>query len=153
VAEGSDLCRYDRFDLSSELRMNRSIKTPDKCSCGSTLTYESCCGRWHRGEPAPSAEALMRSRYSAFVLCNEAYLLQSWHASTRPATIAFDPEQKWLGLKIVQASSIDADSSKVEFIARFRIGGASASRLHEHSRFVREGGRWFYVDGRLVEAK
>jgi SEC-C motif domain protein len=132
--------------------MNRSIKTPDVCPCGSALSYVSCCGRWHRGERAPSAEALMRSRYAAFVLRNEPYLLQSWHPSTRPSSIAFDPEQKWLGLKIVDATE-EVDAAEVEFIARFRIGGASAARLHERSRFVREGGRWLYVDGSLVEAK
>jgi SEC-C motif domain protein len=133
--------------------MNRSIKTPDLCPCGSSLPYDSCCGRWHRGEAAPNAEALMRSRYSAFVLTNESYLLQSWHQSTRPPSIEFDPSQKWLGLKILDAKSTAAEAAEVEFIARFRIGGASAARLHERSRFVSEGGRWFYVDGRLVEPK
>ena len=95
----------------------------------------------------------MRSRYSAFVLRDEPYLLQSWHASTRPPNIAFDPAQKWLGLKVVDVSSTGADSAEVEFIARFRIGGASAARLHERSRFVREAGRWLYVDGTLAEPK
>ena len=94
----------------------------------------------------------MRSRYAAFVLRNEPYLLQSWHTTTRPSSIGFDPAQKWLGLKILRATQ-DADAAEVEFIARFRIGGASAARLHERSRFVREGGRWLYVDGSLVETK
>ena len=89
----------------------------------------------------------MRSRYAAFALRLEPYLLESWHPRTRPSSIAFDPHQKWLGLKILDAASTGADAAEVEFIARFRIGGASAARLHERSRFVREGGRWFYVDG------
>jgi SEC-C motif domain protein len=91
----------------------------------------------------------MRSRYAAFVLKNEPYLLASWHPSTRPPSIEFVPEQKWLGLNVVAAST-EAERGQVEFIARFRIGGMSAQRLHERSRFVREGGRWLYVDGDLV---
>jgi SEC-C motif-containing protein len=93
----------------------------------------------------------MRSRYSAFVLLNERYLLESWHPSARPASIGFMPGQKWLGLKIVDADA-ERDRAAVEFIARFRIGGASAQRLHERSRFVRENGRWFYVDGDLIHS-
>lgn len=89
----------------------------------------------------------MRSRYSAFVLGNEPYLLASWHSTQRPKSIAFDPQQKWLGLKIVEARTTGENTAEVEFIARFRIGGGSAARLHERSRFVKEGGRWFYVDG------
>ena len=91
----------------------------------------------------------MRSRYSAFVLCNEPYLLASWHPSRRPSHVTFDAQQKWLGLKIVASASTGEDSAEVEFIARYRIGGASAARLHERSRFVREGGRWCYVEGEL----
>jgi SEC-C motif-containing protein len=131
--------------------VKQAIKTP--CPCGSNRAYDDCCGRCHRGELARDAESLMRSRYSAFVLRDEPYLLQSWHASTRPPNIAFDPAQKWLGLKVVDVSSTGADSGEVEFIARFRIGGASAARLHERSRFVREAGRWLYVDGTLAEPK
>jgi len=92
----------------------------------------------------------MRSRYSAFVLGLEQYLLDSWHPTTRPRSIAFDRQQKWLGLKIVAAQDTSPTSAEVEFIARFRIGGASAARLHERSRFVLEDGRWLYVDGELV---
>jgi SEC-C motif-containing protein len=91
----------------------------------------------------------MRSRYSAFVLCNEVYLLATWHPSTRPAAVPFEARQHWLGLKIVAAIAIDTDRAEVEFIARYRIGGRSAARLHERSRFVREGQQWFYVDGEM----
>ncbi|WP_129778867.1 YchJ family protein [Peristeroidobacter soli] len=125
--------------------MKRPIETP--CPCGSSQAHERCCGRWHAGEPAPDAESLMRSRYSAFVMRNEPYLLATWHGTQRPKSIEFDPNQKWLGLKIVDSRGTGADTAEVEFIARFRIGGGSAARLHERSRFVREGGRWFYVDG------
>ncbi len=89
----------------------------------------------------------MRSRYCAFVMCNESYLLATWHPSRRPKSIEFDPHQKWLGLKIVDARNTGTDTAEVEFIARFRIGGGSAARLHERSRFLKEEGRWFYVDG------
>lgn len=93
----------------------------------------------------------MRSRYSAFVMGNEPYLLATWHGSQRPKSIAFEPQQKWLGLKIVEAHSTSENTAEVEFIARFRIGGGSAARLHERSRFVKEDDRWLYVDGDLRE--
>lgn len=89
----------------------------------------------------------MRSRYSAFVLGNEEYLLATWHPTQRPKSITFDSHQKWLGLKIVAATSTGANTAEVEFIARYRIGGGSAARLHERSRFVKEADRWLYVDG------
>ena len=89
----------------------------------------------------------MRSRYSAFVLKLEPYLLETWHATTRPPNLAFDPQQKWLGLKVIAAKDTGPSTAEVEFIARYRIGGASAARLHERSSFVRENGRWYYVDG------
>jgi SEC-C motif-containing protein len=93
----------------------------------------------------------MRSRYTAFVTHNESYLLATWHSSTRPASITFEPQQKWLGLKIVEAKATGAETAEVEFIARYRIGGGSAARLHERSRFVKEGGRWYYVDGDMIK--
>ena len=94
----------------------------------------------------------MRSRYAAFVRTNEPYLLATWDPRTRPASVAFDANQKWLGLTIVDAKETGADTAEVEFIARFRVGGGSAARHHERSRFVREGGRWFYSDGDLVNS-
>lgn len=118
------------------------------CPCGSGQAYPACCGRWHDGAAAPTAEALMRSRYSAFVLGLEPYLLTSWHASTRPASLGLAEETgtKWLGLEIRRASQPDESHATVEFVARYRIAGRG-HRLHEISRFVREDGRWFYVDG------
>jgi SEC-C motif domain protein len=116
------------------------------CPCGSTLGYDACCGRWHEGEPAPTAEALMRSRYAAFALCKKPYLLATWHPSTRPPALAFEAGTKWLGLIILGASNASG-AATVEFIARFRIGGGSAERIHERSKFIREQGLWFYVDG------
>ncbi|HOX72569.1 MAG: YchJ family metal-binding protein [Dokdonella sp.] len=123
----------------------------DSCPCGSGLAYATCCGRWHRGESAPDAEALMRSRYVAYVRGLEDYLLATWHASTRPACL--DPagsgaaQPTWLGLSVKKHRVESEDRAEVEFIARYRIGGGRAMRLHERSRFVREGRRWFYLDG------
>ncbi|MFO0804398.1 MAG: YchJ family metal-binding protein [Gemmataceae bacterium] len=129
-------------------RSTRQVKQPiEQCPCGSALAYAACCGRWHKGEPAPSAEALMRSRYAAFVRGDARYLLDTWHPSTRPPTIVFDPKLKWLGLKIVAGETMANDAAEVEFIARYRIGVASVKHLHERSRFVRECERWLYVDG------
>lgn len=121
-------------------------KTTSECPCGSGKPYAACCGRWHVGEAAPTAEALMRSRYSAYVLELEPYLLETWHASTRPTEpVLSTPRPKWLGLQ-VKRHTMDGDSATVEFVARMRFGG-KGERLHEVSRFVREGGRWYYVDG------
>lgn len=121
------------------------------CPCGAAAALADCCGRYHEGPlrlQAPTAEALMRSRYSAFALGLADYLLASWHASTRPASIeAHPPELKWLGLEVRNHSVQDADHATVEFVARSKLGGR-ARRLHEISRFVREGGRWYYVDGK-----
>jgi SEC-C motif-containing protein len=120
------------------------------CPCGSGATYADCCGAWHDGPhrfQAPSAEALMRSRYSAFVLGRHDYLLATWHPSTRPPRLDPDPPGlKWLGLDIRRASVQDAGHATVEFVARNKLGGR-AQRLHETSRFVREDGRWYYLDG------
>ncbi|WP_417067401.1 YchJ family protein [Niveibacterium terrae] len=116
------------------------------CPCGSGKPYAHCCGPLHAGEPAASAEALMRSRYSAFALNLPDYLLASWHPSTRPADLTEEgPAPRWIGLKVLAAASA-GDAASVEFVATCRVGGR-AQRLHEKSRFVLEDGRWYYVDG------
>jgi SEC-C motif-containing protein len=125
---------------------------PFACPCGSTLAHTQCCGRYHAGAlhlQAPDAAALMRSRYSAFVLGLADYLLATWHPSTRPGAIDPDlPGLTWLGLEVRQHTQQDANHATVEFVARSKLGGR-AQRLHERSRFVREAGRWFYVDGNM----
>ena len=122
------------------------------CDCGSARPYADCCGRYHAGPLrllAPSAEALMRSRYSAYVRDLTGYLLDTWHASTRPAVLEPNPlGLRWLGLEVRRHEVRDADHATVEFVARSKLGGR-ARRLHETSRFVREEGRWYYVDGDL----
>jgi len=117
------------------------------CSCGSQRPYADCCAPLHAGGAAPTAEALMRSRYSAYVLALEPYLLATWHADTRPAQLdlAAGEKTQWLGLQIKRQQST-GDSAIVEFVARYKTGGR-AHRLHETSRFLREEGRWYYVDG------
>ena len=128
--------------------MNRPSPAPP-CPCGSGAALGACCGRWHDGPSrlaAPDAEALMRSRYSAYVLGLVPYLLETWHPSTRPAALELDPATKWLGLEVRAHRRDDAAGATVEFVARCRTHGR-ATRLHETSRFVREAGRWLYVDG------
>jgi len=125
------------------------------CPCGRVdakkraVAYVDCCGRFvdhFATTPAPDAEHLMRSRYSAFTLERADYLLATWHSSTRPASLDFDSGAKWLGLEVRQHKVTGEDAAEVEFVARYRVAGA-AVRLHERSRFMREDGRWFYVDG------
>jgi SEC-C motif-containing protein len=120
------------------------------CPCGTGDAYEVCCGRFHRGPlhlGAPDARCLMRSRYAAFVLQLPQYLLDTWHPATRPATLELDPPgTRWLGLDVRRYDVQDVDHATVEFVARSKFGGR-AERRHQHSRFVRESGRWFYLDG------
>jgi SEC-C motif-containing protein len=121
------------------------------CPCGKPLKLAQCCGRFLddvADMPAPDAETLMRSRYCAFVLLDRDYLLATWHPSTRPAQLELDPGAKWLGLEVRARKRIDDTHAEVEFVARFRPAGSGrAERLHERSRFVKENGRWFYLDG------
>lgn len=123
-------------------------------------TYGECCAIWHQGLQAspkyhaPTPEALMRSRYSAYVLKLGDYLLSTWHGETSPGEIDFPPT-KWLGLEI-KHSAISGDVGVVEFVARYRDSTGRAGRLHETSRFVRQGSdqaaRWLYIDGAIDEA-
>ncbi len=127
------------------------------CPCGRRdergrpLPLARCCGRFladRAGTPAPDAESLMRSRYAAFVREDAGYLLATWHPSTRPATLDFEPGLQWLGLEVRMHRQPDATHAEVEFVARSRLAGRG-QRLHERSRFVCEDGRWYYVDGEM----
>jgi SEC-C motif-containing protein len=95
----------------------------------------------------------MRSRYTAYTLGLEPYLLATWHPSTRPAALELDaePRRKWLGLQVKCHRESGATHAEVEFVARHKIGGR-AWRLHENSRFVREEGQWYYLDGDIQES-
>jgi SEC-C motif-containing protein len=127
-------------------------KTDDPtCPCGSGRAYALCCGVYIDSAALPvTAEQLMRSRYSAYVLAREDYLLRTWHGSTRPAQLDLQNAApvKWLGLKILrtEAGGGNDRTAVVEFVARYQVNGR-AERLHEASRFEREAGQWFYVDG------
>jgi len=125
-------------------------KTLKSCHCDSGILFSQCC------QPlldettfAGSALALMRSRYSAYVLADEDYLLKTWHSNTRPQQLALDQnEQQWRRLKIVdtELGAGDDDTGVVEFIATFKLNG-KAEHLKERSQFSRQEGRWVYIDG------
>ena len=128
-------------------------KQQNTCPCGSDMDMMQCCGKYLSGdEIAPTAEALMRSRYSAYVTGNEDYLLATWHESTRPKTLGLEQDKltKWVGLsiKVTQKGRQQDQEGVVEFVARYKVNG-KAERLHESSRFVKEQGEWFYLDGVL----
>ncbi|MCR2746855.1 YchJ family protein [Limnobacter parvus] len=133
---------------------NQLASQPLACPCGKGK-YTTCCENFHAGrEVACTAEALMRSRYSAYALGLSEYVQRTWHTTTRPAQL-LDLQQelsngKWLGLS-VKAHSQQGDNAEVEFVARYKPKAGPASRLHELSRFARENGHWFYVDGDLFE--
>ena len=145
-----------------------TLSTSAACPCGGA-SYASCCGPYIAGDALPpTAETLMRSRYTAFTLRDEPYLLATWHASTRPTDALFAEEEKvhWLGLEVKSALRLrqrkaesddqteETNRDSVEFVARYKVNGR-AHRLHEVSRFVREAGdggmRWFYLDGSFPE--
>jgi len=128
----------------------------DRCPCGSGDPAAGCCSRYLvDARTAPTAEALMRSRYTAFATGNRDYLLASWHPSTRPDELELDERMVWRRLDVVDTDAGGPwdDAGTVEFVAHYRIDDGTAigqrGRLHESSRFVREGGRWLYVDGGL----
>lgn len=126
-----------------------AMPTDPPCPCGLPARLSACCGHWFAGPlhlQAPDAAALMRSRYSAYVLRLADYLLATWHPATRPAALDFEPGQRWLGLQVLAHQRQDDSHATVAFVARSKLAGR-AQRLAETSRFVREQGRWFYVDG------
>ncbi|MGZ8289572.1 MAG: YchJ family protein [Telluria sp.] len=141
-------------------------KSPNTCPCGGP-SLAACCGPYLEGVAVPkTAEALMRSRYTAYTLGNEEYLKATWHPDTRPAEPVVNENERlqWLGLEVKSALRLrqrkvneepSPDRDTVEFVARYKIGGR-AHRLHEVSRFVREADssgipRWYYLDGSFPE--
>jgi SEC-C motif-containing protein len=121
------------------------------CLCCSGKPYTDCCELWHRGYGigrwAPTAEELMRSRYTAYVLKLEDYLLQTWHPGTRPAELglAKDTQIKWLGLEVWHSERTAEDTAIVEFVARYKTCG-KAQQMHEISNFMNIEGKWYYVN-------
>lgn len=124
----------------------------ETCPCGSGRPYVTCCGPLHAGQAAADAEMLMRSRYCAYVLGLEAYLLATWHPDTRPAAVQLDvtPRPQWLGLEVKAYTPQDEWHETVEFVARYKLNGR-AFKLYETSRFQKLDGRWLYVDGEMKE--
>ena len=117
----------------------------EPCPCGGA-DYDACCGPFHLGGNAPTAEKLMRSRFSAFAIKDTAYLLRTWHPSTRPASLRLDDAQTWTHLEILGHAGggmLDTEG-RVEFIAHGTEHGTPHS-LREHSTFVKEDGAWLYV--------
>lgn len=115
------------------------------CPCQSGLDYHTCCQPLHLGQPASSPEALMRSRFSAFARHDSDYISRSWHPSQRPASLTLDNGEHWIALTVI-ASGADGDSGWVHFQATSQDAGG-LSVLEEKSRFVRENGHWYYLDG------
>ncbi|MEM8705169.1 MAG: YchJ family metal-binding protein [Actinomycetota bacterium] len=118
------------------------------CPCGTGRPFAECCGPVLAGAPAPTAEALMRSRFTAFSLGDVAHLTVSWAPETRPPRVTVDPDQRWTRLEVidtVRGRQLDT-AGVVEFRAHFERGGRAGIRA-ERSRFRREAGRWVYVDG------
>lgn len=119
------------------------------CPCGSGLAYGDCCGPSLAGtREAPTAEALMRSRYTAYAVGATDYIRRTWHPSTRPEGVEFDADTRWLGLSVerIEAGQASDTRGTVEFTATCSIAGRRAS-LREASRFLKEADRWFYLDG------
>jgi SEC-C motif domain protein len=136
--------------------MSRKTKTDTACPCGRGLAYDECCAPAHHGQSPATAEALMRSRYSAFALDNDAYVLSSWHPETRPAEIEPDPHLRWTGLDVLETvgGGMFENEGVVEFRAHYRDHGKPGD-LVERSRFVRLDGQWVYwgpilTDGSLA---
>jgi SEC-C motif domain protein len=120
-----------------------------ECPCGSGLALIDCCAKYHANYNAPDAVSLMRSRYSAYVLGLETYLLATWHKSTRPNTIDINPAIKWINLKILITSKQN-NQATVEFIAYYKINGR-ANKMHEISHFIFKNGHWFYLYGEIQD--
>ncbi|RFA13352.1 hypothetical protein B7R21_08305 [Subtercola boreus] len=123
----------------------------ERCPCLSGNTYGECCRPFHAGEQqAPTAERLMRSRYSAFAVGDATYLLATWHPSTRPAAgdLGLDPAQRWYRLDILNRTGggMLEQTGTVEFVARYRLG-SERGEVHETSSFEKLGGKWYYRAG------
>ncbi|MFT5448020.1 MAG: SEC-C motif-containing protein [Gammaproteobacteria bacterium] len=133
-------------------RSTTTDKSAQQCVCGSEQPTHLCCLPYIKDATrnAPSAQALMRSRYTAYTLQRAEYLLRTWHPDTRPQHLTLDADIRWLGLKLKRTDAGQPGDleGRVEFIARFKIG-SRADRIHEDSRFVFANNGWLYVDGEI----
>ncbi len=130
-----------------------TVRDEQPCPCGSGERFDGCCAPVLRGSQAPSAERLMRSRYTAFVVGDERHLFATWHPGTRPESLDLDPSMRWTGLEVIDVVDGGVDDSRgvVEFRAHWRERGVTGM-LAERSRFVRQSGRWWYLDGEVSHA-
>jgi SEC-C motif-containing protein len=129
---------------------NLKILLTMTCHCQSNKPYSECCEPYHQGQAAPTAEALMRSRYSAYVLNNTNYIYKSWSQATRPSkkSLKQGEPMQWQSLEIIKTESGSALDTEgvVEFKATY-VAAEKIETLHEVSRFIRENSRWVYLDG------
>jgi len=117
------------------------------CPCGLGEPYDDCCGRFHRGAEPPSAELLMRARYTAYAVGDRAFLLRTWHEKTRPRVLSLEDGQQWLGLTILDRTGgglFDSEGT-IEFKARYTADDRPGT-MHDRSRFTKVDGAWRYVD-------
>lgn len=124
--------------------MPKRLGSSFACPCTSGKPYLDCCELLHNGKKAVDAEQLMRSRYSAYVLSLEPYLLESWHLTTRPTSLDLADSPRWVGLKVLRHDVTTRDKAVVEFVARF-TSATGVQKMHEASEFLFENGRWCYV--------
>nr|WP_081933467.1 YchJ family protein [Shewanella mangrovi] len=130
--------------------------TNEPCPCGSNLAYSNCCERLHTHQAvAKTPEELMRSRYSAFVLQQFDYLIETHHPAYRGQLnvqqLAESTPAQWLALQ-VESHAMAGDAGNVRFLAWYR-DSAGIDAIHEHSNFVQEDGKWFYTDGKMLTVK
>jgi SEC-C motif domain protein len=141
-------CASSFFRTRGHPRYSKTMEAD--CPCGSGMTYVACCGPLHTGVTAArTALELMRSRYSAFVVCDAAYLLATWHPAARPASVDFDPAVEWRRLRIcgLTGGTEDHDEGMVEFVAHYWDSARGQyGRQHENSRFARQARRWVYIE-------
>ena len=132
--------------MTKQTTRRPAVPSAGPCPCGLEVLYAECCGRFHSGRAEPAtAEQLMRSRYSAFVVRDAGYLLRTWSSAERPGNLPFDGRLRWTGLEILARTGGSAFHTEgtVEFRARFVRAGEPGEQ-HENSRFIRESGRWVY---------
>lgn len=127
------------------------VKDQDPCPCGTGLSYDACCGPYHLGAAAPTPEALMRSRFSAFNKKMSGYLMASWHPESRPTELDLSQSPHWTRLEVLDTSQI-LDQGTVHFKAIYRSGSAWGY-LEEVATFVRQGEQWLYLSGRVSEGR
>lgn len=122
----------------------------EPCPCGSGDRFDACCGPLLAGQPAPDPERLMRSRFTANAVGDLAYLRATWHPGTCPDDLDPAPGLRWQRLEVLDAAPPTGARGFVEFRAHYRLHGRDG-HLHERSRFAMQSGRWWYVDGRIMD--